>query len=144
MSNIKNNQKGFAEIFLIGLVVVIIAVAGYFAFIKKSEPVAEQLTPAPVVTQTNTMTSTSTDETANWKTYINTKYGYEFKYPENVGIVNEEDSTYAGPPSNPEEDMLLLADKEKTFYMEIDKNVVNVIKKSTLSDQILSTFKFTK
>lgn len=123
----KNSQK-----ILIVILIVIIAIGGYFTLKTKQQPIAQQIL------------VTSVDDTVNWKTYINTKYGYEFKYPENVGIINEESSDYAGPPSNPEEDMLLLADKEKTFYIEIDKNVVNVIKKSTLSDQILSTFKFTK
>ena len=30
--------------------------------------------------------SSSSDETANWKIYTNTKYGYEIKYPEKWGI----------------------------------------------------------
>lgn len=31
---------------------------------------------------TNEATPAATDETANWKTYTNTKYGFSFKYPE--------------------------------------------------------------
>jgi|SRR3989344_8701798 len=48
-----NNQKGFANVVLIIVIVAIVAVGGYFAFIKKSEPVAQQPTP----TQTNTTVS---------------------------------------------------------------------------------------
>jgi hypothetical protein len=44
------NQKGVANIVLIVAIVAIIAVGGYFVFVKKSEPVAQQPTP----TQTNT------------------------------------------------------------------------------------------
>jgi len=40
----KNSQKGFANIVLIVIVVAIVAVGGYFAFVKKSEPIAQQPT----------------------------------------------------------------------------------------------------
>ena len=38
------NQKGFVNIVLIGIIVVIVGAVGYFAFVKKSEPVAKQTT----------------------------------------------------------------------------------------------------
>jgi len=46
------NQKGFANIILIVIIVVLVGAVGYFAFVKKSEPIAQQPTPTP--TQTNT------------------------------------------------------------------------------------------
>ncbi len=81
---------------------------------------------------------------SNWKTYRNTKYGYEFKYPDNVGTVSEYDSSFLGPPNNPNEDLLLISDKEKTFHFQISQTKVSVIKDSPLSQKILSTFRFTK
>lgn len=39
------NQKGFANIILIAVLVVLTGIAGYFVFVKKSEPVAQQPTP---------------------------------------------------------------------------------------------------
>jgi hypothetical protein len=92
----KNNQKGFASMVLIGVIVVLVAVGGYFAFVKKSEPITQQPVQAPVTTQENTPTPITQapnvekqnadyqaliNETANWKTYANTQYGFEFKYP---------------------------------------------------------------
>ena len=44
------NQKGFANIVLILVVVAIVAVGGYFVFSKKSEPVAQEPTPTPTTT----------------------------------------------------------------------------------------------
>ena len=41
------NQKGFANIILIVVVVVLVGVVGYFAFVKKSEPVAQKPSPTP-------------------------------------------------------------------------------------------------
>ena len=39
------NQKGFANIILIVVIVAIAGMVGYFAFVMKSEPVVQQLTP---------------------------------------------------------------------------------------------------
>jgi flagellar basal body-associated protein FliL len=77
------NQKGFANIILVIVIVVLVGTIGYFAFVKKSEPVAQQPTPTPATTQTKTPapTPTSKDETSSWKTYTNTEYGFELKYP---------------------------------------------------------------
>lgn len=81
------NQKGFVNIILVAVIVVLVGVAGYFVFVKKSELITQQPTPTP--TQTNIYTSptpTSADETADWKTYTNTQYGFSFKYPEGAKV----------------------------------------------------------
>ena len=73
----KSNQKGSATIILlVVLVVVLVMVLVYFAFLKKPGEV--------VISPTPTATITPKDETANWKTYTNTQYGFSFKYPGNV------------------------------------------------------------
>ena len=60
-------QKGFANIVLIVLVVVLAGAAGYFAFIKKFEPVVEQQTPTPT---TNTQTPTPASKTVSESEFI--------------------------------------------------------------------------
>ena len=79
-----NNQKGFSNTVLIGIIVAIVAVGGYFVFSKKSEPIAQQTTPPPAITQTLTPqqpSPTPINETASWKTYKNDTYSFEVKYP---------------------------------------------------------------
>ena len=44
------NQKGFANIVFIVVVVAVVALGGYFIFSKKLEPVAQQQTPTPTRT----------------------------------------------------------------------------------------------
>lgn len=53
---------------IIVLILILLGTIGYFLVRKSS-----QNTNQPLV-----------DETANWKTYANSEYGFEFKYPENL------------------------------------------------------------
>lgn len=79
------NQKGFANIILVVVIVILVGAVGYFAFVKKSEPIAQQPTPTPTQTTTSTKTSAPTpspkDETASWKAYSDNAIGLSFKYP---------------------------------------------------------------
>ena len=62
------NQKGFLNIILI--VVIVVAVAGYFTLVKKPGPVTKT-TLIPPVTQipiVQTPSPAPKDETANWRT----------------------------------------------------------------------------
>ncbi len=77
------NQKALS---IIVIAVVMVSAIGYFAFVKKSEPVAQNPTPTQTTNTTKTPTPTPKDETANWKTYNwNTKLnvGVNFRYPSN-------------------------------------------------------------
>ncbi len=81
-----NNQKGFENIILIAVIVILVGAVGYFAFVKKSEPVAQQTTPPPTNTQSPvpqqpSPTPVVVNETANWKTYKSDTYNFEVKYP---------------------------------------------------------------
>ena len=66
------NQKGFVNIILIIVVVAIIAVGGYFVFVKKSGPIVQQRTPTP----------TTQDKIANWKTHHSPIHNFSFQYPQ--------------------------------------------------------------
>jgi hypothetical protein len=80
------NQKGFINVILVIIIIVLAGALGYFTLVKKSPPIAQQTpTHTPTFTPTKISASTPTptpkDETKNWKIYTNNKYGFTFKYP---------------------------------------------------------------
>lgn len=61
-------QKGLAPIAIILIVAALIG--GHFLYQNKA-----------AIKSATQQTSSTTNETVNWKTYTNTKYGYSIKYP---------------------------------------------------------------
>ena len=68
---------------MVVVIVVLVGVVGYFAFVKKSGQVAQQPTPTLVVTQTKTPTPspTPTPEKKQTANCVNGKFGYQLTYP---------------------------------------------------------------
>ena len=94
------SQKGFANIVLIGIIVVLVGVVGYFAFVKKSEPVTQQTTtptpnPTPTVTPVETTTPSPTPSPvvkSGWKIYTNSKYKFSIQYPDYLKFLEAQTS----------------------------------------------------
>lgn len=81
-------QKGFVHILLILAVAVGIVAIGYFAYKNGQIKLVQQensLSPSPVM-----------DPTTNWKTYTSTKYGFEFKYPEEFKYLTDREVNSGG------------------------------------------------
>lgn len=70
------------------VILIIIGMASYFVFIRKSKPTIEKtpLTPISTLTTQTTNSASSTpilkNETDDWKIYRNEEYGFEVKYPQ--------------------------------------------------------------
>lgn len=83
------NNKGFAPIAIVLIIVAVLAVGGIAYYAGKSSTPAPQNVPEnnvtnnPVVNSNTPPPTTVTGETAIWKTYKNDKYGIEFKIPQN-------------------------------------------------------------
>ena len=87
------NQKKLVEILGVA-VLILLGTIIYFATISnvsQPEPVVKQpATPAPAAQAPTQPVATQPAPVANanWKTYTNKEYGFEFKYPENLSIKN--------------------------------------------------------
>ena len=74
---------------IIALVIIVI-VGIYLALVVRQTKQEEELTQTPITSSdqsnsslpSNTSSSSPSDETANWQTYKNEKYGFEFQYPQ--------------------------------------------------------------
>lgn len=71
------NKKGFANIILVAVVVILIGVVGYFALVRE-----------PVLIAPSTEQPTPADETANLKTYRNEEQSIEFRYPGHISVAS--------------------------------------------------------
>lgn len=122
----KNTQKGFIVPLLIAIITVS-AISGGIYYYSQNKPEVPQTvnntqpiqktTPAPAVgTQTNSGANVQpnkvvatnpkiSDQTTGWKTYANTTYGFEIKYPSNFSFTDNSSflSTYGKnlPTKNP-------------------------------------------
>lgn len=92
----KNNQKkGFIVPVLLAIIALLVIGGGVYVYqnkkaeaptvvdtgIEQSDQIQQQTNtkPSPVNTQTNN--SLSQSDTSDWKTYTNSEYGFELKYP---------------------------------------------------------------
>lgn len=80
------------------------------------------------LTRKKTPTSTPTISTADWKTYINTKYGYSLKIPKNYGTLDTFDGSYRSTIS--ETDNLINLGSESNAK----STIVLLSSKSTIAD----------
>ncbi|HOX10956.1 MAG TPA: hypothetical protein P5323_02225 [Candidatus Moranbacteria bacterium] len=78
------------NIVLIVIIVAIVAItAGVIGFLLAKKTQAPATAPAVTQPVTQTPLAQPADENADWKTYTNTKYGFEFKYP--ADLITKED-----------------------------------------------------
>lgn len=76
-------QKGFAPVLILVGILVIMAIAGGAYYFGK---ISNKPTPTPPLV-TQTQPTKAVDETANWKTFVNTVYGYSISYPSDWSVV---------------------------------------------------------
>ncbi len=89
------NQKGFINIALVVLLIVLAGTAAYLIFIKKPSPVipteqsSSMNTPTPPTASNPAAQAPPLDQTASWKIYQNSDFNFEIRYSENTRFVED-------------------------------------------------------
>ena len=91
------NKKIASEI-AIGIIVILAIVIGGLFWLQNKKKTQKQVANQPVLETSVTKPAAPVDETANWQTYKNEKYSFEFKYPQNWKTLER--------PFNPTSDLL--------------------------------------
>jgi hypothetical protein len=73
-------------ILMILVIVGLVGYGGYYLGIQTNKPVSQYVAPSPLTITTNPTPTASVDPTAGWKTYSNSTYGYQVKYPPNLSV----------------------------------------------------------
>ena len=84
-----NQQKGFANIILVVIIIILVGAVGYFAFIKKSEQITQQPTPTPVTTQTKTPDPTLTTLATGLPKEIENNLGFKAFISDKEGLIDK-------------------------------------------------------
>lgn len=98
-----NPARGFAQIVVLVVVVLLIGAFAIVGYQKYSTQKQERLSDGVSLTseeatalqnkyKSPTPSTSSTDETAGWKTYTNTKYQFSFKYPDKIFTFTDHDT----------------------------------------------------
>lgn len=78
---LKSMSKGFTQVYILLAVLVLVVLGVAYSSGKLFTKPSTQ-------PQISTTSTPAADETTNWKTYTNTKYGYLLKYPNNLPAYN--------------------------------------------------------
>src|SRR3989344_7950690 len=81
----------FSKILLPMMIIMVLlaATAGTYLALNAKSKQASKVTPTPLPTEASAKAGTSADETANWKTYEDSTYGFSLKYPSDWRIIEE-------------------------------------------------------
>lgn len=126
-------QKGFINIGVVIGILIAVAVSGYLVFVRNMRvAVVPTLTVSPSISA-----SPVTDGTASWKTYTNTKYGFEFKYPSEFSVVEYGGSSRGGIEYSNLHSIIIIppgySDGMEYLVVDYYVDLANLTQKSNLS-----------
>lgn len=98
-------------------------VIDYFVYVNKPDNVGDKM-----ITISASPTPSTSAKTANWKTYTNAKLGYEFKYPSDWSIHNEDESGEFIIVSKQDRGSFIEFQNEKVFDLKPGQSVEEWLK----------------
>lgn len=130
------NKSGMSTGMIIGIAVVVAIVfgGGAYAYVnnkatKEKKDLNAQITElqsqvssgtTATTTTPSSATSVTADETANWKTYTNTKYGYSIKFP--TGFSAHEEGMARSTDATPDSSAIVITNNKLTVRINPNFN----------------------
>ena len=133
----KTSQKGFISPLLLALVALLLAGGGAYVYVQNKQVKQSETVNSTTATST---AQTSDVQTADWKTYTNTRFGFEVKYPSDWSgnQLGNKDAYYGGDQYQLNNNK---GDEENVHYsfyisseMEVDLSCSGKIKSITFND----------
>ena len=125
LRNLPDKQKKIVLWTIVGLLGVIL---GYFwlnSSLRRLSEMGQSLESIKLPEVQMPSVETPTDQTADWKTYINSGYGFEIKYPKDISFREDVyDSNSLQVIFSDGKNNVFVADAEKTSKMNINYNQV--------------------
>ena len=126
----KNNQKGFIDLFVV-LVIVLLIGGGAYMYNKKKQvnkstvdnSISEATTTVLITNQSATTTQISSPQTASWKIYQNQEFGLKMKYPPQYSV---DDNSSINNPKWTQMNLLAVYDPTKPSSKAGFPTILNV------------------
>jgi len=120
--------KGLSKAIVVAVVGTALFIIGGGIYEFRTTKCGQEVTPNP--TTSIILTPAPSNETADWKTYRNEEYGFEFKYPESWGEVREKEILSIQEISDEESNLYKGIDLgkvvEKEFHIEFNGDKCNL------------------
>jgi len=106
-------ERGLAPVFIVLILAAL--VGGYLIYQNQPKTYSTTSTNhSTIPTSVASTAATGSAETANWKTYINTKYGYSIKYP--TGWIVDDQCMAKNPPMGCSQSQVYINSLEKKKF----------------------------
>lgn len=121
-------KRGFSQIVIMAVVVgLIVGIGATFSYLKL-KPALQPQQPTVIKspsTDLSSGTSVKEDETANWKTYANTQYGFEVKYPPQWSV-NDRKTEFTISDGNLKFEIITSNAGRGTYFTETKKSSIDI------------------
>lgn len=115
ISRLRSRQEGFVPLVLL-IIIAVVVIGGSVYYYSQKVPNTEVKT---------TNQATTTVQTVGWKTYSNTKYGFEFKYPQTFEVQGTDVISIAPKDYVGDGYIFTIRSSDNSYYEQFSKDAIS-------------------